>query len=658
MAYRLNTDEEDQDESGLGGQDTANTTYTASGAVSDNTGTGGITGSTVAPAQKSSGTFQNLMGFLNANKTGGDKLATGVDTNIKNDINEANTAVTSANTGFKSDVDKGTVNYDQGIVDTTLANPTGDTTQFENMLKDYSGPTSLQNTDYYDPLVKEVGDVTADYDLGQTSSGRSQLLSRMFTDPSQNVSQNFKYDQLLLTKAPTWDNVLNTINTAKGYDTTIDDTTNAANALVNPAQTTSTDTKTKALTAAQGATTNLRDALIAKAQQARTDEATTQEALKTTLNDYLKGSGDLTDAQLASLGLTREQAVDLQQMNKRAILSGMEGITGDNYTQFVQGAPTASDVASADEIARYQALARLSGDQNPLPSGGYFGSGKFNYDQANSALQQQIAAIPPPATTPTPNPGGGLLTNDQAQQLATSVGETLLTVGGSSLTAAALDSLGSLFNSLGGLGTGLGIVAMLYGGYELAQSTGSNLTQWGIDLMRGVMQSISPLKAAVQGPTTWGDAGAYRDASGNLVVYDAPEGMIGSLVSDGILVPTGKGISERYQNYYSGYEAYVKEMTDLYNAYDAGNAHGSKLQAWARANDELDARWDATKAANGWDKISVYDLGYDINPLYASDRWTGGKTVLEMLQGISASLPAANTTTSQIPAEPTRESSV
>ncbi len=352
MAYRLKDEEQTQQVQQNGQQP-----YAPSGASTDTGGASPQGTSSARPQATSSGSFQNLVGFLNANREGADKLATGVTGKVNTEIGQADSALNTAKTGFENDVKSGTTNYDQSVVDKTIANPTGDTTDIGKLLgASYKGPTDFRQTSYYQPVANEINEVNKLGELGKTDTGRQQILSDIYANPTKNAGTNFKYDNFLLGKSNNFGNVINALNSTAPYTEKLQDQTAALNTEVAPAQQTTQDAVAKASTAITGA----RDTIQSQIDQAVSDKINssreTQDAVKAAI-----ATGDFSV--LTKIGFTDQDVTSIK--NAIAKASFFDN-TPTDYTKYLSLTdPTAvynkNNIATVDQAARWKALNNIVG---------------------------------------------------------------------------------------------------------------------------------------------------------------------------------------------------------------------------------------------------------------------------------------------------------
>lgn len=400
MATVANQMQQDPNAQQQGSQGQIMTPGTAMGAP---TGPGGASSSTpgstpgAAPVSydnqtytpTSSGSFQNLQKYINANQgfnAGQGGLAGEVAGNInqqgqqtqseiqgmqnafntqaQNNVNNFTQATNSSN-GQPSLLSQATANAGQFMQN----NPTGAQSILNAENAQYTGPTQLQNQGQ---LQTQAQNVQNQAQQAQTENGRYSLLQQMFGSPTYTQGQQ-NLDQAIMQNAP-------------GAQQQFAGLTNMGNATQNAytnaqnqvAQQVNQNQQLAAQTAAQ-TQGQLNSAVMANQNAVQQQLTGAQSAAQTGLTQLQADltSGNLTAADYAALGGANS-----------GLTSGMSlyGMTPAQLSQYVTAgtAPTAQTVATANQYANFSAL-------NQLLGGGGGGSiAPMANTQASNILSQYI----------------------------------------------------------------------------------------------------------------------------------------------------------------------------------------------------------------------------------------------------------------------------
>lgn len=373
MPYRIRPFQENQNQ---GQQQKSSGTGAALQSEGGSGGGGGTAGSRPA----SSGQFQNLIGFLNANQEQGQNLNQAISSNVGEKVSGFQGSLNQAKSDFEQDVERNTVKYDQGAVDKAIQGDTADAADKLNAR--YTGPTSFVDSSYAQPLQQQAATIKSLGDLGKTSGGREELIKDTFAEqPKKATTTGHKYDNVLLTKAPGWDNTLQALNQASTATDTLGSTAQELATKAQGARTASQaareQTKQGLISGAQGIFDTLRE----RARGLNENQQGEFDALRQAFMDAYDGKGQISDAQLATLGLNREQFNNL-------VAEREEGVNLGDFVNFTPGQYGEGDVATDEEIARYNALRALVGGEGGLSTGLVAQHG-FDYDRARDLLRQQ-----------------------------------------------------------------------------------------------------------------------------------------------------------------------------------------------------------------------------------------------------------------------------
>lgn len=334
--------------------------------------------------QPSSGTgFTNLQRVLNANQN--NRLGSTINSGVSNVVGQANTNLNQAQNQFSDQSKKGTVGTDQDkqYVSNTLADPTKaqqtDYDQFAKFRQGYTGPKGLQS----DTLQGQQQELNSLGGLTQSSGGRQALLQRFVGSPQYNQGQQ-RLDTTLL--GQTGGNNLNQLrrqtqqanqNINQGFDTA----SNQANLLKNQSAGFGQDV-TNQLTGVQ---TAQNTDLTNRAAQYTTEEQALHDMLSNFLSPVKKV--DTPSGGNVGIGLANQEtgpnAISQAQYDQAMAALGRSGQAGqDLLGQQFYGASaikgfdpetiigkvnpySTSQVATAQDLAKAQALSKLQGETTP-----------------------------------------------------------------------------------------------------------------------------------------------------------------------------------------------------------------------------------------------------------------------------------------------------
>lgn len=381
--------EEDKTNQPIGGQGPVSPTgggggavhLAPSSAVAPGGGGGASSGSGPAAA---GGSFASLDKYLSANQGQAAPLAGQLSTSIGKQYNDLDTANNAAIAGINSQVTSapGYTASDPNVLSQEAANPvsfandSGNVKNFQNLLTNsYGGPASAEGTTQYTDQQTAINNaIAAGTQATTTEAGRKNLLSQNEATPTSGVTS---LNSAILSQDPTslgavenaykpFNNLLTNLGTgASGVDTTIGkeqadaaSSSKAANdAIANQIG---------------GFNTGVSSELTAAQQTAATQNANLKADV---------ASGNLSDADLKSLGMTADQWNSLSAADKAAAtsqvvtanggaeMSANTGTTNIDNTNFLtQTDPNAllnaANVATPADYAKSQAFQTLLGGLN------------------------------------------------------------------------------------------------------------------------------------------------------------------------------------------------------------------------------------------------------------------------------------------------------
>ena len=366
---------------------------------------------TAAKTPDNPGNFVGIKQYLDQNKPQAQKLARNVGGFVKGQGQEAQGALGQAQNTFNQQVGQNTIAADQGILDLATNNATSlignqeQLAQFEKMRDaEYGGPLALEQTDYFNPVMEAINKAKQSAKNTASVQGRNALLTDLQNANTQRSSAG-----------------------AASLD----------NALLG-----ASDQSRKILGRARNQVGKLDESLT-EAQKAATDKAAQAQAETEATRQAARGSLTTGYNNLRSDLLSREAALDAEQLNQFRALqerAGNQTLTPEEMAKFGLSTGTLThgvnlgdflnytdgadiySVANQDDIARQAALRQLAGDfdlgdeilaqNNPLGQTrdpfafnreGFEGAVKGKEQQYNQALQSMTVGQ---ALGPTSNVAG------------------------------------------------------------------------------------------------------------------------------------------------------------------------------------------------------------------------------------------------------------
>ena len=338
----------------------------------------GAFGDTTPTSNTTKTDFVNVSDYMTKNPGASAALGDLASGKLEQQKTEAQGAVDSAQSGFGQQVQSGTTNLDQGLLDNAFSAPDTFVQDSDNLGKfmamrdaTYKGPNSLQQSDVFAPTQSKVSGLMASGEGLGTEAGRTKLVEGLSTNPNKGKSA---LNQLLLQGNP--DAAQKISNTAAGFKS-VDDQWNQF-----------VQSSPNQVTAAQNATNATRDATRAGLEQAtnsfksglndqlasKTNERNAFNLDYTNINNALSSGGTgLSQAQLDKLGISDAYPyiTKLQAFNDpRALGYYNNPVNLSNYTwggSANTNTPTLGGVASQQDYAREAALQQMSGMDLGLP---------------------------------------------------------------------------------------------------------------------------------------------------------------------------------------------------------------------------------------------------------------------------------------------------
>lgn len=354
-----------------------------SGSEAQGPATGAATGgnnaqATSNPKPTSSGRFQNLNAYLNANKNfnaQGGGLAGQVNQNLTSRSNDLQKNFAQAQQDYQTTLNNARQRYDNNFVDNTLKNPTGtpvqtgqntgfvpvagntappaptglsdaDVAKFQGMLNaQYTGPTSLDpNLDVQASNFSQLAGNTG------SEQGRFNLLQNLYNKPTYSSGQR-TLDNLMLQSNP------QQIAALQGNKTTV----NQLNNNLRQAETQAGIQATDATNEANATRDATRNALTGAVTGFDTNmQNSVQDALNSRDAAYQK---ELMGLQNTNTGISSDDANRFGLLGTLGDAKSMPiyNLDPGKYLQESTITPTGQTVASADDYNKIAALQKLSG---------------------------------------------------------------------------------------------------------------------------------------------------------------------------------------------------------------------------------------------------------------------------------------------------------
>ncbi len=321
-------------------------------------------------------TFAGIQDYVKANKEQTAKLANDVGGMVTGYGNEARSQLSQGQEKFNKDVQDNTVNLDERVFNqaqqdaTQVANNQQDLQTFQGMRDaEYKGPQSLETTPYYQPINQAFNTANTASENTQSDQGQRTLLGQLQQKQRGKVNQGaLDFNAALLQGDLDARSILDQAKQSNAdLPTLLEAAKQDALAKAKAAGDTTAATR-KAIedkfTGEQGVQSLLQKDIDARVQSAvQKSKLDNQQVM-----DALKGNAALTDAQLKTLGLSREQynqlKGDINYYNSTWGKNLYQDLSGYATQQNPEVNITGQNLANSDEYARYAALNTLMGTDN------------------------------------------------------------------------------------------------------------------------------------------------------------------------------------------------------------------------------------------------------------------------------------------------------
>lgn len=339
----------------------------------------GTFGDTTPTSSATKTDFVNVSDYLNKNPEASQHLGDLASSKLDAQRADTQSAVDSAKSGFGQQVQSGSTNLDQGLLDSAFAAPDTFVKDSNNLSRflgmrdaSYKGPNSLQQTDVFAPAQAKV---TALQQAGQgigTEAGRTKLVSDLSTNPNHGkaalnqllLQGNSAAAQKIQSTADSFGGVADQWNQfvqeSPNQVSAAQTATNQAREATRAGLTDATDKFGKELDSQLATKTNERNAFNLNYQN-----------INKAISD---GGAGLSQQQLTDLGIADAYPYisKLQEFNGPTAL-GYYGspVQLSNYATNPGSAntnmPTRESVASTEQYAREAALQQMAGMDLGLP---------------------------------------------------------------------------------------------------------------------------------------------------------------------------------------------------------------------------------------------------------------------------------------------------
>ncbi len=365
MAYLPESDADRQrrlQEQGQGGQQISSG---ASGVItggSQNTQAG--QGSSKGPSR--SGAFTNLNAYLNANKEQATQLGQNVASNVSNQAEQAKTQLSQTQDQFKNQADQNSVNRNQNLVNQAVSDPTKFVQDQNNVneftkIRDaqYKGPAGIQDVQNYGQASQQVNKANQAVENTKSEAGRFTLIQDQFKKPNYTRGQQ-KLDQLFLQ---------NDTGSRSAFEN-VQQRYSGLMAQLNQAQTQSQEYAAARKAETEAARNDARTALgqLDDPSTPENEAAGAMGAFQTDLQGRTQAmrnkEQDAYNRLVAATSGTGDLELDADTMERLGLTEGQRLFNVDLSRVAPQYNPNSINdqtVASADDYAKYSALAKLAG---------------------------------------------------------------------------------------------------------------------------------------------------------------------------------------------------------------------------------------------------------------------------------------------------------
>lgn len=332
-------------------------------------------GGTAAPgaqkSQTSSGQYQNLQKYLNANQTQGSEMGQKLASDVDNQVSEAQQKVSNVTNVNKNEAYDPYQTINKINSGQILSDDEKKKYQTIKQTGGYTGPSSVYETQGYTDAKKASDAAVGKANQIGNELGQQGLLKQTYARPSYSSGEN-KLDQVLLMGSNQGRQAMNSLaDKYKNLSSMFDNSYSSANDQIIQNINTANDNKAAFNPAETQSISNLMNPIQQRADQKNKDNPGIQDIVKKDLMD---------------------NSVDLNLLNELGLLPGqrMWNLNLNNYMTYDQTPMSANTVATQEERNKYKLLNDLFQTQgneitenNPLPN---YASYKLDSDKLKADL--------------------------------------------------------------------------------------------------------------------------------------------------------------------------------------------------------------------------------------------------------------------------------
>lgn len=341
----------------------------------------------VAPGQK----FGTIQDYFKGNKSQGEQLGEQFTSKLDTAKQQSQQQIGEAANAAKGQVAANTIGFDQNLINQTVADPTkvaGDEAAYANFMKQwdasYKGPQSFEATDEYTKAAKAAQEAKSKADLASSAGGRQQMLQDEF---KVYGAGNKGLDEALIQQSNQFGKVGEKAKELSSLQDYLGAKSQEVGTEAKKAKETTEATKAKtqeALLGEKGAVKQFKQDIDTRTAQERTKAEQSQKALA----EAFKNRAALTDDQLKTLGITRQDYDNLIAKEKTAGYTNLQDyLTFQNPNAQI----SRESVASQADRERDAALAKLTSGSKFL--GATRENGKLVDFDKDTALQTYLDKI-------------------------------------------------------------------------------------------------------------------------------------------------------------------------------------------------------------------------------------------------------------------------
>lgn len=320
------------------------------------------------------GNFVGIQQYLDQNKVQSGKLAERVGGFVDKQGSDANDSINQAGTKFNQEVSQQVVPLDQQLLDqaktdaSKIANDAAQKEAFNKMYNaSYNGPNSIEQVDYWQPVMQAVGKANQAGENTNSVEGRGALLTDVRSESKgRGAKVGGTLDNALLSASPDSKQILSGArDRLKSVGTNLDNLKLSSGNQVTDVKSQIDATRNKAKDSLTEGWKGLETELAERERVADAEAEAEYNALVESLI-----TGNYTDEQLGALGLSRGDKT--------------YGASPNEYLSY-QDRIDRQGVATAEDLARQAAIRDLSGGnidfgQDLINSGAGVGQKGSNFD--------------------------------------------------------------------------------------------------------------------------------------------------------------------------------------------------------------------------------------------------------------------------------------